>query len=88
MVKALAHEIFLRKGEFEHVTVETIYFGGGTPSLLSQQEIDQIILRCQKGDEEAFSELQNFANLQFDQEVVKAFLALRHENNFIEGNRL
>ena len=38
--------------------------------------------------EEAFSELQNFANLQFDQEVVKAFLALRHENNFIEGNRL
>lgn len=32
MVLALTKEIQIRKGEFEKNTVETIYFGGGTPS--------------------------------------------------------
>lgn len=34
MVLALAKEIELRKNEFENETIETIYFGGGTPSRL------------------------------------------------------
>lgn len=34
MVLALAKEIQMRKSEFENEVVETIYFGGGTPSIL------------------------------------------------------
>lgn len=43
MVDALAAEIVLRKNEFAGVDVETIYFGGGTPSVLSNEEIDRLI---------------------------------------------
>jgi oxygen-independent coproporphyrinogen-3 oxidase len=35
MVLALANEIQMRKNEFKYEIVETIYFGGGTPSRLS-----------------------------------------------------
>ena len=34
MVLAIAKEIAMRKNEFENDVVETIYFGGGTPSIL------------------------------------------------------
>ncbi len=43
MVMALIKELELRKHEFNDITVETIYFGGGTPSLLSLIEIQSII---------------------------------------------
>lgn len=43
MVLALAKEIVLRKREFANETVETIYFGGGTPSVLSSEDIDLLI---------------------------------------------
>lgn len=43
MVLALAKEIVLRKNEFKGEVVETVYFGGGTPSILSTQEIQMII---------------------------------------------
>ncbi|WP_417350875.1 radical SAM family heme chaperone HemW [Flavobacterium alkalisoli] len=43
MVNALAKEISQRKNEFTNETVETIYFGGGTPSVLSNKEIDFLI---------------------------------------------
>ena len=33
MVLAIAKEIQMRKSEFEKELVETIYFGGGTPSV-------------------------------------------------------
>jgi len=39
MVLALAKEIRMRKNEFENETIETIYFGGGTPSVLTTAEI-------------------------------------------------
>ncbi len=39
MVLALAKEIKLRKSEFKNEIVETIYFGGGTPSILSSKDI-------------------------------------------------
>ena len=43
MVLALIKELELRKEEFKDEVVETIYFGGGTPSVLKSAEIDQII---------------------------------------------
>lgn len=43
MVLALATEIGLRKNEFKNEQVETIYFGGGTPSLLTKEEITFLI---------------------------------------------
>jgi len=43
LIDALILEIELRKSEFKNITVETIYFGGGTPSLLSSSEIKKII---------------------------------------------
>lgn len=43
MVLALAKEIQMRKSESEKETVETIYFGGGTPSVLSTEEIEFLI---------------------------------------------
>tara|TARA_R110000868_G_scaffold288378_2_gene548683 strand:- start:650 stop:1708 length:1059 start_codon:yes stop_codon:yes gene_type:complete len=43
MVLALAKEIRLRKSESGNENVETIYFGGGTPSVLTMDEIDFLI---------------------------------------------
>lgn len=43
LINALCQEIELRKDEFKNVTVETIYFGGGTPSLLTNEELQFII---------------------------------------------
>ncbi len=43
MIKNLICEIKLRKNELNNEIIETIYFGGGTPSLLTQSEIDAII---------------------------------------------
>jgi oxygen-independent coproporphyrinogen-3 oxidase len=43
MVLALAKEIELRKGEFENESIETIYFGGGTPSMLQIEDLQLLI---------------------------------------------
>ena len=43
MVLALCEEIKMRKNEFQDELVETIYFGGGTPSILSLEEINLLI---------------------------------------------
>ncbi|MET6991245.1 radical SAM family heme chaperone HemW [Sediminicola arcticus] len=43
MIKALQKELELRKDEFEGETVGTIYFGGGTPSVLNTSEINAIL---------------------------------------------
>lgn len=42
MIQALAQEIVMRKDEVED-EIETIYFGGGTPSVLSAAEINFLI---------------------------------------------
>lgn len=43
MVGALIKELELRKTEFANEEVHTIYFGGGTPSVLEISEIDRIL---------------------------------------------
>lgn len=43
MLDALISEIKLRKEEFKEESVATIYFGGGTPSVLSTKEINRLI---------------------------------------------
>ncbi|MEO8534225.1 MAG: radical SAM family heme chaperone HemW [Flavobacterium sp.] len=43
MVLAIAKEIQMRKSEFENEIVETIYFGGGTPSVLENSELQLLI---------------------------------------------
>ena len=43
MVLALVKEIELRKGESQYEIIETIYFGGGTPSVLTTDDIRFLI---------------------------------------------
>lgn len=43
MVEALAKEISIRKNELGNEIIETIYFGGGTPSVLSNEQIAFLI---------------------------------------------
>tara|TARA_B100000795_G_C22805461_1_gene444554 strand:+ start:5383 stop:6516 length:1134 start_codon:yes stop_codon:yes gene_type:complete len=43
MIAALIKEIEIRKEELKNTVIETIYFGGGTPSVLSVNEIQQLI---------------------------------------------
>jgi len=43
MLSALEKELVLRTNEFKNEQVETIYFGGGTPSVLTSIEIKKLI---------------------------------------------
>jgi oxygen-independent coproporphyrinogen-3 oxidase len=42
LLKALAEELVLRKEELQHQKIKTIYFGGGSPSLLNESEINSL----------------------------------------------
>ena len=42
IVQAICHEIFLQKDYLQDKNLETIYFGGGTPSLLEEADFIQI----------------------------------------------
>ena len=46
-IEALKKEIDLQKGYLGNEIIETIYFGGGTPSVLSAEEINQLFHQIQ-----------------------------------------
>ncbi|MEP5338396.1 MAG: radical SAM family heme chaperone HemW [Algibacter sp.] len=43
LIDALIKELELRKDELKNQTIETLYFGGGTPSLLTNSELESIL---------------------------------------------
>ncbi|MGB0933013.1 MAG: radical SAM family heme chaperone HemW [Lishizhenia sp.] len=43
MITSICKEIKVRKSYLHHKAVQTIYFGGGTPSLLNETELKQIL---------------------------------------------
>ncbi len=45
LVDALCNELQLREDYLQGQSVETVYFGGGTPSLLSIKELEKILIR-------------------------------------------
>jgi oxygen-independent coproporphyrinogen-3 oxidase len=45
-LKALEQEIIFSAREIDGIKADTLYFGGGTPSVLKPAEIEQLICRC------------------------------------------
>ena len=58
-VKAIIQEIELRKDVFANKFISSIYFGGGTPSLLSKEDLDMI-----------FEKLFNSFSIDVDAEIT------------------
>ena len=50
MVNAICTELVLRKSEIKE-PLETIYFGGGTPSVLTKNQVEKIFRVIHKGSE-------------------------------------
>ncbi len=48
MLLAMEKELFLRKKELPDLPLHSIYFGGGTPSLLKAEEIDRLLTAARK----------------------------------------
>ncbi len=44
MIASICTELKHKKSVFKGVNIKTVYFGGGTPSLLENQEVDSILL--------------------------------------------
>ncbi len=59
MVAAIIREIELQKDEWNHLPINTIYFGGGTPSLLTVSELEDI-----------FAALNTAFGIQADAEIT------------------
>lgn len=47
-VTALCHELEMRKSYLEDASIDTIYFGGGTPSLLNYRELEKLFIYIYK----------------------------------------
>jgi len=75
MIEALIHELVLQKNYLEGQKVETIYFGGGTPSLLEADELTRIL--------DALSAQFNLANdLEITLEANPDDLTIQKVKNF------
>jgi len=48
MVEAICKELLMRGPEFFEETFDSIYFGGGTPSMLNEEEIGRILEAAKK----------------------------------------
>jgi len=85
LVQALAKELILRKNEITEL-IETIYFGGGTPSLLTIEELRFLIETIQQNYQlvedpeitlEANPDDLNQSNLPFRAESINLYQAYR-----------
>lgn len=47
-VEALKKEIEIKAGDFKNYRIETIYFGGGTPSLIAAEKTEDILITLKK----------------------------------------
>ncbi|MET1258085.1 radical SAM family heme chaperone HemW [Flagellimonas sp. DF-77] len=45
LLTAMEQEIAMRRDELDQAAVETVYFGGGTPSILSTEEIERLLAK-------------------------------------------
>lgn len=59
MVKAILEELLLQKDYLNDESIRTIYFGGGTPSLLSEEELNLIL-----------NTLYKYYNIELDVEIT------------------
>lgn len=57
MVNTIAEELIRRKGELEEYSVETIYFGGGTPSVIPTKQL-KLLLDCVQDNYKLASKLE------------------------------
>ena len=56
MITAICRELEMKKLIFNEVTVNTVYFGGGTPSLLENKEFGKILSTIHKNYQTSFIE--------------------------------
>lgn len=81
LVLALAKELLMRKDEFKNITVETIYFGGGTPSLLSIAELQFLINKVYEYYK--VSEAPEITLEANPDDLIQAKLSVREESSTI-----
>jgi oxygen-independent coproporphyrinogen-3 oxidase len=62
MVLAIGRELELRKNYLGGQSVETVYFGGGTPSLLSLKHLDFLLVKVRENFHTAYKEITLEAN--------------------------
>jgi oxygen-independent coproporphyrinogen III oxidase len=78
LISAICLELVLRKDELNSESIETIYFGGGTPSLLSIDELTQILACIHEN-----YQLSPAAEITFEVNPEDA-----HEANLLAWNKL
>jgi len=83
LIKSEIEEVFLRKNYLDHEMVKTIYFGGGTPSLLGVDQINDLLCSVRDNFEvDAECEITLEAN---PDDLSEEFLFELHKNGI---NRL
>ncbi|SFT58618.1 oxygen-independent coproporphyrinogen-3 oxidase [Chryseobacterium formosense] len=74
MLDAMKKEIFLRKDELQNKNIQSLYFGGGTPSVLSADEIKSLI-----------DEVLKYFNFKNDIEITLEANPDDLDKNFLKG---
>lgn len=86
MVLALAKEIRLRKEELPEQKVETIYFGGGTPSVLRVDELDFLIQEVYKNYK--VSEAPEITLEANPDDLIKAQSQSKHQSEVLNSTSI
>lgn len=74
MLAVMKKEIFLRKDELQNKNLQSLYFGGGTPSILSPDEIKSLI-----------DEVLQYFNFEKDIEITLEANPDDLDKNFLKG---